>query len=226
MKQLKSIALALSAVALGFAAMPAHAQKAGSILWRAGAITITPSVSSGNLTQAPQGTEATVNSATSFGGGITYMLSDNIAVDVPLALPFEHEISGAGSFLNGVGKLATTKVLPITATVQYRFGAADAQFRPYVGAGFSYAMFYDERSTLALTASTGGTPANPTTVTFKDKLAAAVQAGVSFQINKAWHADLSATYSPLKTTGTLSTKQTLDMTLNPTAINIGVGMKF
>jgi outer membrane protein len=224
---MKKTILSISVLALAaLAAGHAQAQQAGSLSWRVGATQISPSVSSGNLTQAPLGTEANVGSASGLSGGLTYMFSDNIAVDVPLGLPFKHEVTGAGSFLNGVGKLADTKALPITATVQYRFGAANAQFRPYVGAGLTYAMFFDEVSTLALTAATGGTKANPTTVTFKDKLVPALQAGLSFAVNNTWNVDINATYTPLKTRGTLSTGQTLDMDVNPSAISFGIGRRF
>jgi outer membrane protein len=223
MKPITCLAFATVVLACSGAA---SAQTPGSILWRAGATQISPSVTSGNLTLAPLGTQADVASASSLTGGLTYMWSDNIAIDVPLGLPFKHDINGAGSFLAGVGKLADTKALPITAVVQYRFGAANASFRPYVGLGATYAMFFDETSTLAFSAATGGTKANPTTVTFKDKLVPAVQIGISLNVNPKWFVDLSVTYTPLETRGTLSTGQTIDVKVNPTAFSFGIGTKF
>lgn len=224
----RSIALRAAVLALlgAGASLCAQAQQANTILWRAGATQITPSVTSGNLTLAPPGTQADVESAAGLSGGITYMWSDNLALDVPLALPFKHKVVGAGSFLAGVGKLADTKALPITAVVQYRFGAPTASFRPYLGLGATYAMFFDEKSTLAFTTATGGTRANPTTVTFKDKLVPAMQAGLSFSATPKWFVDVSATYTPLETRGTLSTGQTIDVKVNPTAISFGIGTKF
>jgi outer membrane protein len=221
----KPMQLALAAAVL-LGAASAQAQVKGSNLWRVGAAQITPNVTSGNLTVSPPGTQVAIDSASSLAGGLTHMLSDNWALDVPLALPFKHTINGAGSFLNGVGKLGETKALPVTATLQYRFGAANAGFRPYLGAGVTYAMFYDETSTLALTAATGGTRANPTTMTFKDKLVPAVQLGLNFQLSAKWFGDVSMTYTPLETRGTLSTGQTIDVKVNPSALSFGVGMKF
>jgi outer membrane protein len=217
--------LAVASAVLAFAAA-AQAQSAGSVAWRVGGTQISPSVTSGNLSLAPAGTLVDVESASSLSGGITYMLTDNIALDVPLALPFKHTINGAGSFLGGVGKLAETKVLPATALLQYRFGAVNASFRPYVGAGLTYAMFFNETSTLALTAATGGTKTNPTTATFKDKLAASVQLGVNLQVSPKWFVDASYIYTPLETRGTLSTGQTIDVKLNPSTLSFGVGAKF
>ena len=103
-----------------------------------------------------------VRADTQLAGGITYMLTDHWAVDVPLALPFKHNIMGAGA-IAGVGKIGEVKALPISLLFQYRFMEPSAQFRPYLGAGPTYAKFYKARSTAALTSLTGGSPSNPTT---------------------------------------------------------------
>jgi outer membrane protein len=82
----------------------AMAQTAGTWMVRAGATNITPNVSSGYLT-APDflgGTKADVGSDSQLSGGITYMVTDNISVDVPLALPFKHKLIGDGA-LAGAG---------------------------------------------------------------------------------------------------------------------------
>src|SRR5438477_8968120 len=112
----KCIALAAAALL----ATGAQAQSAGSILVRVGATQITPHVKSGDLT-APSlpGTQADIKSASQLSGGITYMVTDNIAVDVPLALPFTHDIVGAGA-ISGVGKIGEVRALPITVLGQYR----------------------------------------------------------------------------------------------------------
>lgn len=201
----------------------AQAQSAGQILGRIGVTHVATDSSSSNLTLAPLGTQVTVGSATQVSGGVTYMVTDNIAIDVPLTLPFKHQVDGAGAFLGGAGNVAQTKALPITLLGQYRFGAANAQFRPYLGAGVVYALFSKERSTALLSAATGGTPSNPTTVRFDDKFAVALQAGVSVNINPKWFVDANVIYSPLKTRGNLSTGQTIDVKLNPTVLSFSVG---
>ena len=91
--QLKLLALAATLSCTG-----AMAQTAGTWMARAGVVTISPQVNSGTLT-APDfkgGTKADVLSDTTLGGGITYMLTDNVSVDVPLALPFKHKLVGDG----------------------------------------------------------------------------------------------------------------------------------
>jgi outer membrane protein len=207
-------------------AVPAEAQSAGSWMVRAGATRIKPNVDSGDLT-APSfpGTKADIRADTQFSGGITYMLTDNVSIDVPLALPYKHELDGAGA-IQGVGKIGEVKSLPMTVLAQYRFLDASSPIRPYLGAGPTYAKFYKAKSTAALSALTGGTTANPTTLDVDSKLAATVQAGASFAFAPHWFLDAAVLKTFLKTTTHLSTGQTLDAKLNPTTFTVGVGYTF
>jgi outer membrane protein len=224
-KGLNRVAAAVGLAALALAGA-AQAQSAGSITVRVGATQIKPDVTSGDLT-APSfaGTKADIKANTQPTAGITYMVTDAISLDLPLAAGFKHEIVGDGA-IAGVGKIAEVKALPITLLAQYRlFGAKDA-FRPYVGVGPTYAKFYDARSTAALTALTGGTPANPTTVSVQSKWAATVQLGASYAVAPGWSLDASVLKTFLKTRTTLSTGQTLDAKLDPMSLSVGVGYKF
>ncbi|MCF8156377.1 MAG: outer membrane beta-barrel protein [Rhodoferax sp.] len=207
-------------------AAAAQAQSAGSILIRGGATTITPNVSSGDLTPPSlAGTKSAIGSSTRLSGGITYMLDNNIAIDLPLAVPFEHDITGDGA-IAGAGKIGTVKALPATLLVQWRFMEPKATVRPYVGAGLTYAAFYGARSTSTLTAISGGTPSNPTTLSVESKWAASLQLGASVQIGGGWFLDANYTYTPLSTRTTLSTGQTLDAKLDPSSVSLTVGIKF
>ncbi len=223
---MKNTAKLLLIPALLACAAAAQAQSAGSLLIRGGATTITPNVSSGDLT-APSlvGTKSAIGSSTRLSGGITYMLDDNIAIDLPLAVPFEHDITGDGA-IAGAGKIGTVKALPATLLVQWRFMEYNSAVRPYIGAGLTYAAFYGARSTSTLTALTGGTPANPTTLSVESKWAASVQLGASFQIGSGWFIDANYTYTPLSTRTTLSSGQTLDAKLDPSSVSLTVGIKF
>lgn len=224
-KTFKCIALA-GCVAGLFASGAASAQSAGAWLVRAGAVRIDPKVDSGDLSApAFPGTKADVDSNTQFGGGITYMWTDNFAIDLPLSTPFKHDINGDGA-IAGVGKIGETKALPITLMGQYRFLEASSPFRPYVGAGITYAKFYKEKGTAALTALTGGTSANPTTLKIDSKAAATIQVGASFTVNEHWFVDATVLKTFLKTTTTLSTGQTLDIKLDPLTTAVFVGYRF
>ena len=223
MKQTFKLSLVALALVAGSAA---HAQSAGTWMARVGAIGLYPQVSSGNLSPpAFPNTQTDVSSDWTLGGGVTYMITDNWSVDVPLALPFTHTLTGAGA-IAGVGTIGTTKALPLTVWGQYRFGEAKAAFRPYLGAGLTYAYFYDENATNTLNALSGGTPSNPTTFSIESKFALGVQAGATYAFNERWFLDGMVGYTWLKNTTTLSTGQTQPMTLNPVSVAISVGYKF
>jgi outer membrane protein len=214
---------ALTALTLGTSA---QAQSQGSWLVRGGVMQLSPQVTSGYLT-APSlaGVQSSVGKSTQLAGGITYMWSDNLAIDLPLALPFKHELYGAGS-IAGVGKIGDTKAIPATLMLQYRFGEASAVFRPYLGIGATYAKFDGEHSTAVLSALTGGTPANPTKLSIASKLTSTLQLGGTYKIDERWFVDGAVTQTPLSTRNTLSTGQTLDIKLNPIGLSLGVGMRF
>lgn len=204
----------------------ALAQAAGSITLRGGVTQIAPDVTSSDLTPPSfPGTKADVKSDTQPTAGITWMLSDQVAIDLPLAAGFKHDIVGAGA-IAGVGKIADVRALPITLLAQYRFLGAGNALRPYVGIGPTYARFYKARSTAALTALTGGSPANPTTLSLQSKWAVTAQAGLAARLSGNWGLDASVAKTALKTRATLSTGQTLDTKLDPWSYSLGVSYRF
>jgi outer membrane protein len=220
----KNFKLSLVTLAL-VAGSAVHAQSAGTWMARAGATGIYPQVTSGNLSPpAFPNTQTDVSSDWTLGGGVTYMITDNWSVDLPLALPFEHTLTGAGA-IAGVGTLGTVKALPVTLFGQYRFGEAKSAFRPYLGAGLTYAYFYDENSTNTLSAISGAGSAQ-TTFSIQSKFALTVQGGATYAFNERWFLDGMVSYTWLKNTTTLSTGQTQQMTLNPVAVALAVGYRF
>ena len=140
-------------------------------------------------------------------------------------VPFKHDVVGAGA-IEGVGKLGTVKALPVTLLAQYRFGEASSVIRPYIGAGLTYGYFYKPVSTATLSAITGGTPSNPTLLSMKSKLGTTLELGAAYNITRDWSASLSVTKTFLKTTGSLSTGQTIETTLDPVSIKFGIGYRF
>jgi len=204
----------------------AQAQTAGTWMVRAGGTALTPNVSSGDMSSPSlAGSKSSVSSSSRLSGGLTYMVSDNLAIDLPVAVPFQHDISGDGA-VAGAGKLAEVKAAPATLLAQWRFMEPTASFRPYLAAGITYAAFYNARGTSTLTAITGGSPSNPTTLTIDSKWAATFGVGASFAIDKQWFVETCYTYTFLRTRANLSTGQTQDITLNPSTISLTVGYKF
>lgn len=216
----------LGAAAALLATGSAFAQSAGSIVVYGGAAQISPQVESGDLT-APSlpGTKVDVKKATSFLGGVTYYWTDNISIDLPIALPFKHDVVGAGA-IDGVGRLGTVKSLPMTLLAQYRFGDAGSTLRPFVGVGPTYGYFFKPRATATLSGITGGTPRNPTTLSMKSRFGATVELGAAYNVTKDWSASLSVTKTFIKTTGSLSTGQTIETTLDPVSVKFGIGYRF
>lgn len=223
---MKNTVKLLALVAAMTVASAASAQQtAGTWLGTVGVNKITPKVDSGDVTApALPGTKTDVGSDTKPRFTIGYMVTDNISGELDLGLPYKHELSGAGA-IQGTGKLATAEVLPPTLFVQYRFLNADSMFRPYVGLGFTYAMFQKERGSGQLTAilNTGGPGA-----TFKldDKAAASFQIGGTVKINEKWFLDASIIKTKLKTTAHYSTGQTQEVRLDPLAVNFSIGYAF
>ncbi|NMM78065.1 hypothetical protein B2J88_43075 [Rhodococcus sp. SRB_17] len=204
----------------------ASAQVAGTLSVRVGATRIAPQVKSGDLS-APSfpGTTIDVHSASALTGGLNYMLTDHWAVDLPLGVPFKHDFVGDGA-IAGVGKLGETKVYPATLFAQYRFGEAQARFRPYVGLGVTYSRFFKTRTTAALSGLTGGTPANPTTASIDNKWGLTPQVGFVWNFNERWFVDAAYYKSFLKTTTQLSSGQSITLKLNPNVFALGIGYRF
>lgn len=217
--------LALAAAA---AACPglAAAQSAGSWWLRGGATTIQPQVQSGDLSapSTPR-SQADLESDTQATAGITYMLTERWALDLPLSAGFKHDLLGAAA-LAGVGRLADVKVLPISLMLQWRFGHADAALRPYAGLGPTYVRFHGLRSTAALSAITGGSPAQPTTLELESKWTASVQLGAAWRLAPRWQLDAAVSHTLLKTEARLSTGQTLALKIDPLSLSLGLAYRF
>ena len=215
----------ISAAILITTAWSVQAQSAGVLMVRLGVTNISPQVNSGNMT-APSfpNTKTDVGSDTQVSGGLTYMLNNNVSVDLPVAPPFNHKLYGAGA-LASAGQLGSVKSLPFTLFGQYRFKEPDSVFRPYLGMGLTYAYFFDETGSRTLTAMT-----NPGGVATKlrigSKFALTPQLGFTCMLYDKWILDTSFSKTYLENRTTFSTGQTIDTTLDPNTFSIGLGLKF
>ena len=138
----------------------------------------------------------------------TYMLSDNIGLELLASTPFTHDITLAGS-----GKIAETKHLPPTFSVQYHFSPKQS-FRPYVGAGINYTTFFSEKATAVINS-----------ISLDDSLGLAVQAGFDVDINKDWFFNADIRYIDIETTASTNIGD-IEVTIDPTVISLGVGTRF
>jgi len=220
-----TVKLLALAAALTVASAASAQQSAGTWLGTLGINKITPKVDSGDVSApALPGTKADVNSDTKPRFAIAYMVTDNVAAELDLGLPYKHDLIGAGA-IQGTGKVGSAEALPPTAFVQYRFLPANSKFRPYVGLGLTYAMFQKETGSGQLTAllNTGGPG---TTFKLDDKWAVSYQIGGTMKINEKWFLDATVIKTKLKTVVHFSTGQTQDVRLDPLAVSVSVGYNF
>lgn len=220
-----SIASALVATAALCGAGAAQAQVAGQILVKVGWNKIMPKVKSDDLS-APSlpGSKIDIKSASALFFTATYMITDDISVEALGGLPYKHDIKGAGA-VAGVGKIGSIHQISPTVLLQYRFLAADAPFRPYVGAGPTFAKFYGTKGSAPLTAVTNpGGP--PTTIGGDTEWGGSIQAGANYKIDQHWFLDAAILKTFISTKAQLSTGQTTSARLNPVSINASIGYTF
>ncbi|SDH70340.1 OmpW family outer membrane protein [Pseudomonas panipatensis] len=140
--------LLAAAIATPFAAQAAEIQghKAGDFIVRGGIATVAPNDDSGNLKfdgVKASGTKATVDSDSQLGLTFSYLLTDQLGVELVAATPFKHQIDvkGLGGGLDG--KLGDVKQLPPTVLLQYYpMGGTNSAFQPYGGIGVNYTTFF------------------------------------------------------------------------------------
>src|SRR3989344_496324 len=143
--------------------------------------------------------------------GLTYFLTDNIAVEA-IAGTTNHTVRAKGPGVDV--KVKETWVLPPIVTLQYHF-APQARVSPYVGAGGDYMLFYS------------GSDKNGFNLHIDDGFGAALQAGVDIAMRDQWTINLDAkkvffdTDAVDRTNG-IKTK----VTLNPWVLSAGVGYRF
>jgi outer membrane protein len=184
-----------------------------------------PKVKSGDLS-APSlpGTKIDIKSASALFLTATYMITNDLSVEVLGGMPYKHDIVGAGA-ISGVGKIGSVHQIAPTVLLQYRFLPADAPFRPYVGAGPTFAKFYGAKGSATLTAATNpGGP--PTAIRTESDWGATLQAGANYRFDKHWYVDAAVLKTFISTKATLSTGQSASARLDPVAINASVGYVF
>ena len=220
-----SIASALVATVALCGAGAAQAQVAGQVMVKLGWNKIIPKVKSDDLTApALPGSKIDIKSASALFFTATYMITDDISVEALGGLPYKHDIVGAGA-VAGVGKIGSIHQVSPTVLLQYRFLAADGPFRPYVGAGPTFAKFYGSKGSAALTAVTNpGGP--PTTIGGDTEWGATIELGGNYKIDKNWFIDAALLKTFISTKATLSTGQSTKAKLNPIAINASIGYTF
>ncbi len=113
--------------------------------------------------------------------------------------------------------------LPPTLTLQYHF-IPSGKFRPYVGFGVNWTVFYSEDASSALTTAIG-----PTSVSLDDSFGWAAQAGADIDLSKRFFLNIDVKYIDIDTTATLRTGalvNTVDVDIDPLVVGVGIGFRF
>lgn len=211
---------------LGVAAMAAGAPlkaEAGDWILRARAIAVAPQGNSSGITPTFPNERVSVNTAYSPELDVTYMVTNNLGLEL-IAATTKHSATGKTGTTGSIGKLADTWVLPPTLTLQYHF-MPDAKFRPYVGAGINYTIFYNSRASGSLEEAVGKTD-----VSMSNSLGWALQAGADIPLNEKVFLNFDIKYIDIDTTARLTTtaigQQRVNIGIDPLVIGFGVGMRF
>lgn len=205
-------ALLATTIAASSFSLPALAHQAGDFIGRAGAAIVLPDVEYSGLGNAGVDLDEPVSVAIT----LSYMLTDTIAIGgIAAGIPFKAEISGAGD-LAAAGKVATVRFLPPALTAQWHFPTA-GKAQPYVGLGFNYAIFWDEKTTGALAAAD---------LDLDPSFGLTLEAGVDYDLGNGLMLAAQVFYMDISTETDIEGMGTLELDLDPFAVLVGISKKF
>ena len=145
---------------------------------------------------------------------VSYFFSENIAAELILGTTYA-KVNGKGS-IAGLGEIGKVWLLPPTLTLQYHF-TDFGDFKPYVGAGVNYTMFYNQDAGSA------------DSLDVKDTFGAALQVGFDYRITDHWdfNFDVKKIFLQPKFDVTVGgTDMTGRAKINPWLIGTGIGYRF
>lgn len=191
-------------LALAVCGLASMGAQAGDWLFRVGAHNVAPKSNNHSVVNVDSGTSVTLSA--------TYFVSQHWAVEVLGAVPFKHDIN-----LNANGaKVAETTHLPPTVTLQYHFTPDAARFRPYLGAGLNYTIFYDEKTQGALAGAN---------LQLDNSFGGAVEAGMDIAINADWAVNLNVRWFDIDTDARLGSTSLGSVAIDPYAYGIMITRK-
>lgn len=215
---MKTLFAAAAAVAIVAGAGVAQAQdfqpkEKGTLMVNFRATSVAPDESAPILTAAgaSTGLSASVSDDTIPSLGISYFLTDKVAVELILGTS-KHEIDAVG----GVSpvRVHETWVLPPVVSVQYHPLPA-ARVSPYVGAGVNYMLFYN------------GSDKNGFKVDLDNGFGYSLQAGVDIAVKGPWSINVDAKKVFFDTEASINGGALKsDVELDPWVVSVGFGRKF
>ncbi len=141
----------------------------------------------------------------------SYFMTRNLAVEVLAALPYEHDIN----LVNGP-KVASTKHLPPTASIQYHF-LPEGRVQPYLGLGVNYTLFFSEDTTGPLAGAN---------LKLEDSWGWAGEVGMDIPMNDKWLLNFSARYIDIDTDARLDGASLGTVSIDPWVYGAHLGIRF
>ncbi|MFC3033369.1 OmpW family protein [Pseudoalteromonas fenneropenaei] len=189
-----------------------------------GAINVNPTSSASAIDQNNAlGLSADAN--TQLGITFDYAYSDNIVFELVAATPFSHTVNGEGG-LKGA-EIADVKHLPPTLLAQYHFFGKESAFRPFVGIGVNYTVFFDEEPSAALKATLG---TDDVKLDLDSSFGLAVQVGFNYMLDEKWGIHGMVSKIDINTDATVYANGvkalTSDVELDPVVAMLGVKYTF
>ncbi|MEM9301564.1 MAG: OmpW family outer membrane protein [Pseudomonadota bacterium] len=192
-----------AAVAALFAG-PSFGFEAGDWLFKAGITNVDPKSNNHPIVSADAGAALNLNA--------TYLMTDNWAIDILAAIPFNHEIDLA----EGGQNVGETDQLPPTVSLQYRF-APQARFQPYVGLGVNYTTFFSEKTT---------GPLEGVDLSLGDSWGLAAQIGFDYTLNDNWFTSVDLRWMDIDTEAKLDGVSIGDVEIDPLVYGVSFGYRF
>lgn len=142
---------------------------------------------------------------------INYFFTKNIAAELILTYPQEHDVELGGT------KIGTVKQLPPTLLAQYHF-LPDGQIDPYVGLGLNYTRV-------------SGASFDPSVSAFdlsvdKSSVGLALQVGLDYKIDKTWSVNVDVKYIDIKVDVKSAGTKLTELKVSPLIAGVGVGYRF
>jgi outer membrane protein len=211
-------AAALAVGVVGFAAPAKAGSETGNFMVRLLAAGVLPDDTVDVTAGALFADSADVSDAWVPATTLTYFLNPNLSLEL-LCCVAQHEARATGA-LAGLGEVGEMWIFPPTVTLQYHFTGLGS-LKPYIGAGVTYIVFFDEQAR-------GGLAAYNLEV--DDAWGFTLQAGLDVSLGGGWYLnadvkkvflDTDATWTP-----TAGAPITADIELDPWIVSFGVGYRF
>jgi outer membrane protein len=204
---LKKVVLG-TAVVLGSANVFAY--EAGDFILRAGVAVVAPQEDA-----SPD--IVGVGNDTQLGLTGTYMLTNNLGIELLASTPFTHDVT-----LKSTGKtVAEVKHLPPTVSLQY-FIDTGSIVTPYVGAGVNFFMVQESRMT-----SYGEAALGTSAISVGDSIGLALSAGMDVKLTDDLVLNAAVWKIDVETTADIGHGTTkIDVDIDPWVYMVGLGYKF